>query len=165
MNRTLADIAEREARKNYHGYVCGTESNLHPVVSSFPAWDMRKWDEQWNSAFVYYCVRNAGIKLPVRYPSDRVNCNFAGCIAWEQWATLPEVNRWVEFELEMCCEAGDIVLFDSVVNGQIRDTIGIIVEDRGDSILVAEGNFNNVSAVVERRKDNHIRGLIHMNDF
>lgn len=165
MNRKLAELSETEARKNYHGYVCGTEANLHPVINSFPAWNMRKWDGQWNAAFVYYCVRKSGSDLPVRYPSDSVSCNFAGCIAWEQWASLPEVDRWIPYELGMVCEEGDIILFDSVVNGQIRDTIGIVVENRENSVLVAEGNFNNISVVVERKKDNHIRGLIRTTDL
>ncbi len=163
MNIRLAEVAREEASKNYHGYVCGTEANLHPVVSSFPPWDMRKWDEHWSAAFVYYCCRLAEFDLPVRYPDARVSCNFAGCVAWEQWSMLEDVNRWIFFEPHIICEPGDIAIFDSVTEGVIHDRIGIVVEDRDDKILVAEGNFNNVSALVERKKDNHIRGYIKMN--
>ena len=165
MNERLAQTAREEALKSYHGYVAGTESNLHPLVAYFPQWDMRNWDAHWCAAFVYHCCRLSGIELPVRYPDDRVTCNFAGCIAWEQWAQLETVKRWREFGDGIEPQPGDIILFDSVFDGVVHDHIGILLEEQEDGVLLAEGNFNNVSAIVRRKKDKHLRGFIWMNDI
>lgn len=164
MNHKLAVVAEQEAHKNYHGYVCGTEANLKPLIEMFPAWDMRKWDNHWCAAFVYYCCMQAGFVLPVKYPDERIGCNFAGCVAWEQWAGLPEVDRLTEYQEGMELAEGDVVLFDSISDGMIQDQIAIVLKDLGDRVVLAEGNFNNVSAVVTRKKNNHIRAVINMEE-
>lgn len=165
MNQELAKIAKEEALKFYHGYVCGTEANLQKIVEGFPLWDMRKWDNHWCAAFVYYCCKLSNIELPIRYPNDQVSCNFAGCIAWEQWACLKEVDRWRDYESKETIEIGDLLLFDNVSDGVVHDHIGIIVADNEDTVSVAEGNFNNVSAIVIRKKDKHIRGVIRMDQL
>ena len=54
-------------------------------------------------------------------------------------------------------EAGDIVLFDKVFIDVEHDHIGIVIENKAASIVVAEGNINNVSGIIERSKDPHIR--------
>jgi len=163
MNKQLADVAGMEAMSIFHGYVMGTKPNFQPIIQGFPSWDMRKWDNHWCAAFVYYCCTKAGISLPIKYPNDKVTCNFAGCIAWEQWAKLPEHNFWHDAEeVDFVPEPGDIVLFDTVHDGMMHDHMGIILENKEDYIVTAEGNFNNVSAIVNRRKDNHIRGYIRI---
>jgi len=43
-----------------------------------------------------------------------------------------------------------------------HDHIGIVIDIRNTSIVAAEGNFNNVSALVERNLDEHIRGFIRI---
>ncbi|MCL2217542.1 MAG: CHAP domain-containing protein [Defluviitaleaceae bacterium] len=161
-NYSLADVAEAEARKFYHGNVMGAATNLHPISDLFPyseTWDVNSWDNTWCAAFVYWCCIMAGYKLPVRYEHEAVSCNFAGCGAWEQWAKLPEINCWVAKESDP--EAGDIVLFDNVFENKEHDHIAIIIDVQGDFITTAEGNFNNVSAIVKRTYDN-VRGYIRL---
>lgn len=163
MNKKLAEIARLEAISYFHGYVMGTEPNIHPIIKSFPPWDMRRWDNHWCAAFVYYCCTKAGINLPAKYPDQGVSCNFAACIAWKQWAQLPGHDLWHEAdEKEFIPEPGDIIMLDFVFDGIILDHMGIVVENKGNVILVAEGNFNNVSAIVQRNRDKHIRGFIRL---
>lgn len=163
MNQKLSTIAQQEAHKGYHGFVMGTKPNIEEIISLFPKWEIEKWDNHWCAAFVYYCCTKVGINLPMRYPDERISCNFAGCIAWEQWAKLPEINFWhCSNEPQFTPEAGDIVLYDRVYENAEHDHIGIVIETRNTSIVAAEGNFNNVSAVVERNLDEHIRGFIRI---
>ncbi len=163
MNKKLSNIAKQEAQMGYHGFVMGTEPNIDAIISLFPKWDIEKWDSHWCAAFVYYCCIKAGINIPVRYPDERVSNNFAGCNAWEQWAKLPDINSWYHLnESQFIPEAGDIVVYDRVFENAEHDHIGIVIEVRNTSIIVAEGNFNNVSAVVERNLDKHIRGFIRI---
>ena len=44
------------------------------------------------------------------------------------------------------------------------DHIGIVVEKREKSILVAEGNVGNRSVIIERPIDEHIRAYIRIPD-
>ncbi|HKM05199.1 MAG TPA: CHAP domain-containing protein [Lachnospiraceae bacterium] len=165
MNRKLAEAARLEAISCFHGNVMGTKANLEPIISSFPIRDMRKWDNRWCAAFVYYCCIKAGIELPIKHPDQAVSCNFSGCIAWKQWAQLPDYDFWHEGdEIDFVPEPGDIIMFDYVLEGMILDHMGIILENNDHVILVAEGNFNNVSAIVQRNKDKHIRGFIRLFD-
>ena len=159
---TLANIAKVEACKFYHGNVMMASTNLHPIADLFPyseTWDINSWDNCWCAAFVYWCCIKAGYNLPVRYKHESVSCNFAGCIAWEEWAKLPEINCWIPKEERP--KIGDIILFDYVFNNKEHDHIGIIIDVNNDFITTAEGNFNNVSAIVKRTYNN-IRGYIRM---
>jgi len=51
-----------------------------------------------------------------------------------------------------------------VFNRKEHDHIGIIIENKDMSIIVAEGNINNVSGIIERKKDSHIRAYIRLPD-
>lgn len=42
--------------------------------------------------------------------------------------------------------------------------MGIVLQNNGNTIIVAEGNLNNVSGIIERPKDEHIRGYIRIPD-
>ncbi|MCL2407878.1 MAG: CHAP domain-containing protein [Defluviitaleaceae bacterium] len=163
MNQRLADTAKREVGKFFHGNVMGSVTNLHPISDLFPyseTWDVNSWDNTWCAAFVYWCCINAGYDMPVRYDSELVTCNFAGCRAWDQWAKLPEVDCWVDRTEKP--EIGDIVLFDRVFENKEHDHIAIIIDICDDLITTAEGNFNNVSAIVKRGYGN-VRGYIRLN--
>ena len=61
-------------------------------------------------------------------------------------------------------EAGDIVIYDRVFENTEHDHMGIILERREKSILVAEGNVDNRSEIIERPADEHIRCYIRMPD-
>lgn len=161
-NTHLANIAKAEAGKFFHGNVMGAATNLHPIADLFgytKTWTIDSWDNNWCAAFVYWCCLNAGYQLPIRYENEGVSCNFAGCIAWEQWAKLPEVGCWVERNLTP--QAGDIALFDYLYQNKAHDHIGIVINAGKTFIETAEGNFNNVSAIVKRPYDN-VRGYVRM---
>lgn len=163
MNQILADVAKREALRCFHGSVLGTSSNLEPIADLFPkspTWGLANWENCWCAAFVYYCCVNAEFHLPVRYPDERVTCNFAGCIAWEQWAKLNNNNFW--YDATEIPEIGDIVLFDRVFQNKEHDHIGIIIGVSENHVVTAEGNFNNVSAIVTRQINEHIRGYVRI---
>ena len=67
-NIKLAEIAEKEALKCYHGHVMGAQSNLHPLAERFHAPDCTAdtLDNCWCAAFVYHCVLLSGYNLPVK---------------------------------------------------------------------------------------------------
>ena len=159
---TLAEVAKNEAHKFFHGNVMGAATNLHPISDLFPysaTWDVNSWDNTWCAAFVYHCVRKAGYDLPVRYEHEAVSCNFAWCRAWDEWAKLPEINYWISRDEQP--QVGDIVLFDCIFENKEHDHIAIIVDVCDGFITTAEGNFNNVSAIVRRTYEN-IRGYIRL---
>lgn len=186
MNTYLASIAKTEARKFFHGNIMGSPTNLHPIADLFgytETWTIDSWDNNWCAAFVYWCCINAGYELPIRHKNEAVSCNFAGCIAWEQWGKLPEVGYWVEREGQMVTESnhltsnalsqpksdylclspqiGDIVLFDYICQNKEHDHIAIITDVSQEYIETAEGNFNNISAIV-KRPYNNVRGYIRL---
>ncbi|MTI70557.1 MAG: CHAP domain-containing protein [Firmicutes bacterium] len=159
----LGIIAEREATKCFHGKVMTAESNLHPITELYEPWSVDSLDNVWCAAFVYYCCLKAGFNLPVKYPDERVSFNFAGCGGWLDWASLPEVNFFYSREdLNFTPERGDLVIYDYVFCDKEHDHIGIVIENYNNSIRVAEGNINNVSGVMIREKNNHIRGYIRI---
>ncbi|QVK21283.1 CHAP domain-containing protein [Mycoplasmatota bacterium] len=158
----LALIAKQEAQKSFYGNVMGIKSNIGPIADLFPKWTLENWDNKWCAAFVYYCCIKTGFTLPVKYPDEKVVCNFAGCSAWELWASLPENKFYFSNNRKFTPEKGDIVLYNEVFCNQPHDHIGIVLENKIDTLITAEGNINNVSGIVERKKDNHIRGFIRI---
>lgn len=159
----LAATAKREARRCFHGAVMKTKPNIEPMINLFP-WTMEKADGNWCAAFVYYCCIKAGFKIPIK-PQGCVSSNLAGCFAWEEWALYnPDLLYISGDNTTFAPEPGDIVLFDHVFINVEHDHIGIVVENRENSIITAEGNINNVSGVMERGKDDHIRAYIRLPD-
>lgn len=163
----LANVAKEEASKCFHGNVMTIESNLKPITTLFSGYTVGKFDGLWCAAFVYYCCIKTGFNIPVKYPNEKLNIIFAGCIDWEMWANLPENKFYYSREdIDFLPDKGDIVIYDKVFCDAPYDHIGIVIENRKDSIIVAEGNINNVSGVVERKKNIHIRGYIRIpNDY
>lgn len=159
----LAEVAKDLALTPFHGVAEGRASNLAPIVEPFPAWSVPEADGLWCAAFVYYCCGEAGFDFPIR-PKGCRTCHLAGCIAWEEWAMGdPRIEYHADREGFMPA-AGDIVLYDRVFEDRPHDHMGIVLEDRGHTLLVAEGNVNNVSAIIERPLDEHIRGYIRIPD-
>ena len=157
----LANTARNEALKTWHGAVTGLASNLQPVIELFPRWKKKEAEGLWCAAFVYHCCVNAGYKIPAR-PKECVSGSLAGCGAWEEWAKADNRVGWLP---NTCLpQPGDIVIYDRVFEKKPHDHMGIVVEVREDSLLAAEGNLNNVSGVVERPRDGHIRGYISLPD-
>ena len=159
----LADIAKAEALRCFHGAVMKLEANIQPIVKLFPGFTIEEADGKWCAAFVYYCCEKAGFKIPTR-PSE-CTASLAGCLQWEELAIN---NTGMEYyhanRNDFVPEAGDIVLFDNVFIDHEHDHIGIVIENKNASLIVAEGNINNVSGIVERKKNLHIRAYIRIPD-
>ena len=159
----LARLARDMAQVPFHGDVDGMASNLAPIVRLFPAWNLKEADGLWCAAFVYYCCTAAGFGIPYR-PDECKTCHLAACLGWEEFAVG---DRRIEYYKgpEGCVpETGDIVLYDRVFENKEHDHIGIVLENRNRTILAAEGNVNNISGIIERSIDEHIRAYIRIPD-
>ncbi len=161
--KNLAKVAEKAAQVPFHGYIDGKESNLEPIIRFFPQWTLKEANGLWCAAFVYYCCREAGFGIPIR-PEACKTCHLAGCIAWEELAAGDPRITYHKGGEGFVPDAGDIVLYDLVFENKEHDHIGIVLENRGDTIVVAEGNIANRSGIIERPKDEHIRGYIRIPD-
>jgi len=159
----FAQISKAEAQRFFHGRVMKTEHNIHAIIEPFPKFYIEEADGMWCAAFVYYCCSKAGFKIPIR-PKE-CTCNLAGCRAWEELAMADaSIIYAAASDNNFLPAPGDIVLYDNVFCDHAHDHIGIIIENRDASILVAEGNINNVSGLIERKKDSHIRAFIRLPD-
>ena len=158
----LARIAQTEAMKFYHGDLPGVPSNLQEIVSHFPNWTIEEADGLWCAAFVYHCVKKAGFVLPVR-PTNCAAGSLAGCLSWEQLALAdPQITYIKGSDSSFLPLRGDIVLFDRVFEDKEHDHMGIVLAVSDTTITTAEGNVNNMSAILERPRDIHIRAVIRM---
>ena len=159
----LASLAKAMAQISFHGFVDGEESNLELIIQPFPKWTLEEADRLWCAAFVYYCCVKAGFEIPIR-PNECKTCHLAGCIAWEEFAMGDPRIEYHKGGEEFAAEPGDIVLYDRVFENREHDHIGIIVERLEKTIVVAEGNVDNKSGIIERPIDDHIRAYIRIPD-
>ncbi len=159
----LEKVAEKAAQTTFHGHSEGKESNLEPIVRFFPKWTLREADGSWCAAFVYFCCRKAGFEIPIR-PDECKTCHLAGCIAWEEFAQGNDQITYHKGTEDFVPEAGDIVIYDRVFEDREHDHMGIVLQNTENTIIAAEGNLNNVSGIIERLKDEHIRGYISLPD-
>ena len=164
----LAEVAKSAAQKPFYGILESQASNIQPIVDLFPKWNVEEADKKWCAAFVYYCCVEAGFQIPYS-PNECISCSLAGCGGWEDFALN---DKRIEYhpgnDDNFIPAAGDIVLYDRVFINAEHDHIGIILENRPDSIIVAEGNTynDNISRVLIRDKDEHIRAYIRIpNNF
>ncbi|MGI6238007.1 MAG: CHAP domain-containing protein [Christensenellales bacterium] len=160
----LAETAKEKARLPFHGFIEGKESNIQPIVSLFPKWNIQSADRMWCAGFVYYCCIEAGFKIPYS-PKGCVSCSLAGCGGWEEFALKDSrIEYHPRSDHDFTPAAGDIVLYDHVFINREHDHIGIVLEDKTDSIIVAEGNTynDNISRILERKKNEHIRAYIRI---
>ncbi|MBR3739805.1 MAG: CHAP domain-containing protein [Clostridia bacterium] len=159
----LAKAAREKALIPFHGYIQGQASNLAPIIRFFPKWTLEEADGLWCAAFVYFCCVEAGFEIPYR-PKECIACHLAGCLGWEEFAISdPQITYRKRTEAYVP-QAGDIVLYDRVFNSQEHDHMGIVLQKRKDTILAAEGNVRNVSGLIERPLDEHIRAYIRIPD-
>lgn len=159
----LAAIARAEAQKPYNGIISDSAPNIYNIVALFPNWSVDEADGLWCAAFVYYCVILSGFNIPAR-PKE-ASCSLAGCVAWEEWAqTDNRIEYHTAGDTDFQPAAGDIVLFDRVFDNTTHDHIGIVLENHDSYIITAEGNVGNVSGILRREKNRHIRAYIRIPD-
>ncbi len=159
----LAKTAKEMALIPFHGALEGLRSNLAPIVRLFPTWSLQEADGLWCAAFVYYCCTEAGFEIPYR-PDVCKTCHLAACLGWEEFAVNDPQIEYLKGTEAFAPEGGDIVLYDRVFENKEHDHIGIVLEKREHTIIVAEGNVNNRSGIVERPIDEHIRAYIRIPD-
>ena len=163
-NTRLAEVARAEALRPFHGTLSDKKPNIKPIVVLFPKWSVEQADRNWCAGFVYYCCVKAGFLIPYS-PDECVSCSLAGCGGWEDFALG---DKRIEYHIGsdeiFTPDAGDIVLFDRVFNNLEHDHIGIVLENKPNTIIVAEGNCDNISRILERNKDEHIRAYIRIPD-
>ena len=159
----LAKTAYEAARMPFHGYLPGKDSNLEPIVRPFPKWTLKEADGLWCAAFVLYCCREAGFEIPYR-PNECKTCHLAACFGWEEFAINDHRIEYHKGTEAFVPKAGDIVIYDRVFENREHDHMGIVLEKREHALLAAEGNVNNISGIIERPIDEHIRAYIRIPD-
>jgi hypothetical protein len=144
----------------------GLRSNIKQLRDYFPDGPRREFEGKWCAAFVYHCCIQAGFNLPHRYPSKEFG-TFAGVRAWLYWAKLRENRCYFSARnRHYSPEAGDIVVYDRLFDPGPHDHIGIVLAVDRKSLRVAEGNVNNLSVVLWRKRNSHVRGYIRIpNDY
>ncbi|EPY03804.1 metal-dependent phosphohydrolase HD sub domain [Paenibacillus alvei TS-15] len=162
----LADIAESLAGQNIIG-VPG-DKFYREICKYWP--DTNIYQDiraSWCAAFVYYCCRQAGISLPIRYPNGIYR--LAGVGAWLEWSQLPETGFFYRDGQEgFIPERGDIVIYDKLLSDKAHDHIGVVLACEEKEIVVAEGKRDNQNYSSVFRRDRHhcILGYIRIdNDY
>jgi hypothetical protein len=160
----LAKCAEASARRPFHGNLMGLRSNLKPITDHFPEGPRSDFEGKWCAAFVYHCCVSVGYNFPHRHP-EPLTCSFAGVRAWLEWSKLPcNEFYFARRNRSFSPRRGDIVIYDRVIDPGPHDHIGVVLNVRKDRLSVAEGNVNNISAVVEREIGQHVRGFVRIPD-
>ena len=113
----------------------------------------------WCGAFAYYCCLKAGFRIKPE-PSEHVNGSLAAVSTWHDWASLPQ--RRLFLAPGGVPAAGDIVLFDRLLEEKPLDHLGVVLGVGPDSITTAEGNVHNRSGVFTRRLDDHINSYVRL---
>ena len=160
----LVTISEKIALKPFHGKTMGLSSNIKPLTDHFPDGPRSEFEGKWCAAFVYHCCIKAGFKIPYRYQKNNFG-TFAGVRAWLQWSKLQENQFYFSSRnTHRLPEPGDIVVYDNIFDPSPHDHIGIVLATNRQSLRVAEGNVNNMSTVLRRERNVHIRGYIRLPD-
>ena len=158
----LAEVAKTLALKPFHGNTMGLISNIEPLTDHFPDGPRKEFEGKWCAAFVYYCCIQAGFHIPYRFTSEKIG-TFAGVRAWLLWAKSKE-NRFYfsSKNRDFTPQAGDIVIYDDLFDPGPQDHIGIVLQADSQNLKVAEGNVNNLSNVLNRKINSHVRGYIRI---
>ena len=161
----FANIAKALAKKKIVGERANAE--YMRIIRYFPeetAFDELK--NAWCAAFVYHCLMEAGVKLPIRtvHTAKKIaDCRLACVVAWYEWGSG---NGFCHTENDgFIPERGDIVIYNNIIpqenkpeNSAGYDHIGIVLSCDVGSLTVAEGNVGNqnVSGIVARRRDDTV---------
>ena len=126
----------------------------------FPKWSVEQADRNWCAGFVYYCCVKAGF-LILYSPDECVSCSLAGCGGWEDFALG---DKRIEYHIGsdeiFTPDAGDIVLYNRVFNNLEHDHIGIVLENKPNTIIVRK-----VTAIIFLASLNEIKMNISVHIF
>lgn len=159
----LVKIAKEMALRPFHGNLNGSNTNIAPLIAHFPKWNVNDADGLWCAAFVYHCCRLAGYEIPYS-PDECITCSLAGCGGWDEFAQGDNRIGYYKGNEDFSPVSGDIVLYDNMFCDQEHDHIGIILEATDTQIITAEGNVDNQSKIVTRKRDDQIRAFIRIPD-
>lgn len=165
----LADVAQELAAMKIWGEK--SDKNFMQIIRYYP--ELTAFDElkyAWCAAFIYHCIVEAGLELPIRY-KPKSNTRFACVEAWLKWG---EINGFCFFETDKFLPArGDIIIYNNIispgnkpVNTPWYDHIGIVLSVDCENLTVAEGNVDNknVSGIIERRRYENIGCYLRIPD-
>ncbi len=119
----------------------------------------------WCCAFVYYCCLQAGFTFPPK-PIPEHRWTLGAVPVWYDWAVLPQNDFYFPAtNRRRTPEAGDIILFNRLIEDKDLDHIGIVVAVAADTVTTAEGNFQNRSGIFERPLTKNINGYIRLTQY
>lgn len=160
LRQRVAALAEELASQPLVGSQQKSGPDVFPLLRYFPGATPEEGFD-WCAAFVYHCLRSAGLLLPIRH--QLVSCRFAAVLAWLEWAQLPEVAAYHPVaEPGFLPARGDLIIFDRLVSDAVHDHIGVVLATDGDSLLTAEGNVENRSGVFRRHPHHQVNGFIRL---
>jgi hypothetical protein len=167
----MADFAEALATKRVTGQLC--DSDFVRIIRYFP--EKSAYDElknAWCAAFVYHCLYEAGLYLPIRpiHCAKRLSDTRLACVvAWYEWG---EANGFCRYEKDGYePKRGDIVIYSGIIpkedkspNSTWCDHIGVVLSCEDSEITVAEANVGNknVAGIVTRKRDDTIGCYLHI---
>jgi hypothetical protein len=168
----LASIARAEAELEPAGDANQAGPEIEKYLSLFRETMNRRAGTQdysnlsvgyaWCGAFVYYCCLKAGFRIKPE-PSEHVNGSLAAVSTWHEWASFPGHHLLLAYG--GVPTAGDIVLFDRLLEEKPLDHLGVVLEVGPKSITTAEGNVHNRGGVFTRRLDGHINSYLRLAGF
>lgn len=169
MRRALADVAYREARLRLSD---DGPTGLHAVEKYLatlrPALAAREKTRHlaasgarydWCGAFVYFCCKQAGYTFAGQPQADLPG-TLAAVMIWRMWAERDDM--WISTSDVSEPVAGDIVVFDRLLEPVESDHIGIVLSVEEKMITTAEGNVEHRARVFERRRWERISGYIRL---
>lgn len=166
----LGNVAEKLASRAITGQK--SDVDYMDMLQYYPENDPDEFTNTWCATFVYHCCREAGMNLPLGTNKTAAQKGkfrwFVSVVAWVEWAKV--CGFWHEAD-GLAPSTGDIVVFNGIIpEGQKQadslwcDHIGIVLSCQEDSLLVAEGNVDNlnVSGIVKRQRNETIGGYIRI---
>ncbi len=119
----------------------------------------------WCCAFVYHCCLKAGFTFPPK-PMPKHRWTLGAVPAWYDWAVMPENDFYFPADdAYRSPDAGDLILFDRLLEDKELDHIGIVLSVSPTGIRTAEGNVHNRSGIFERPATANVHGYIRLTRF
>ncbi len=153
----LAGIARELASRQLDGNAYRAGPGMEPSQARFRS-DLRAGFD-WGAAFVYHCVRTAGLDLPFGRIHEGA-CVSVTVRAWIAWATRPDTACYFPAGGGFVPDSGDLIVFDDLPGHDAQDHIGVIVDQTDHAYITAEGNVKNRTGIFVHRKGHHVSGFI-----
>ncbi|ERJ12673.1 CHAP domain-containing protein [Haloplasma contractile] len=172
----MAEIAHYETLQGYEGNEFKGGNQIEKYLADFRKafielenkeqdWHNVEIGFDWCGAFVCWCAREAGFKLPIIKPIA-IGGSLASVPIWYHYANSEECNFFYSAKDEhFHPEAGDLVLYNHVFSGRDLDHIGVVIKVDDDYLITAEGNEDNRAQLLRRKRDHHINGYVRLQNL